>query len=57
MDYEKNDQVFFHLRTEIRSSLVKFIKESTYLTIKKSENIINLMIDYIELLKHINLTM
>lgn len=57
MDYEKNDQVFFHLRTDICSSLVKFIKESTYLTIKKSENIINLMIDYIELLKHINLTM
>lgn len=57
MDYEKNDQVFFHLRTDICSSPVKFIKESTYLTIKKSENIINKMIDYIELLKHINLTM
>ena len=57
MDYEKNDQVFFHLRTDICSSLVKFIKESTYLTIKKSGNIINMMIDYIELLKHINLTM
>ena len=57
MDYEKNDKVLFHLRTVICSSLIKFIKVSTYVTIKKSENVIKMMIDYIELLKHINLTM